>query len=167
MYSVFTLLSTITLKLVYVYHYMKKYAQLYIENINKNLFNNLLINVSPRPTFSKIAEAPHRTRTRTRIRTHASQHTTLCHPYIPFQQEYTSITLLGISQCTHESQKMVHRFTSSLRQTAPVNQYHISHFLLIRFLLSIFYPKLMYTQRPPSKAPGYSKHSSTGKNTHL
>ena len=26
MYSVFTLLSTITLKLVYVYHYMKKYA---------------------------------------------------------------------------------------------------------------------------------------------
>ena len=37
---------SITLKLVYVYHYIKRYAQQYIENINKNILNNFLIAAS-------------------------------------------------------------------------------------------------------------------------
>jgi len=75
-YLVFTLLSTIALKLVYAYHYMKKYALQYIENKNKNIFNNLLRNVS-RCTCTLIFQklpSPHCTRTRTWIEicTHAS-----------------------------------------------------------------------------------------------
>ena len=37
---------SITLKLVYVYHYIKRYAQHYVENLNKNILNNFLIAAS-------------------------------------------------------------------------------------------------------------------------
>ena len=50
----FQLLSTISLKLVYIYNYMKKYAQQYIENININNFNNFLITAPELYFFQKL-----------------------------------------------------------------------------------------------------------------